>query len=164
METEAKTSQHSLAIELNSNIREYRRLARVAHWTSVIFMAIALGCSIAAGIFGLVAHMPRVSGVLAILPTLIAFVVVNLKLDGKACWYFDKLNAFEALRTRLLYELPDPPTLDNIAAVAHSRTTVVDALEQDWNKNLMLDWTALSKPPDPRLHVKSQSNGSSVAH
>jgi hypothetical protein len=89
---------------------------------------------------------------------------VNLKLDGKACWYFDKLNAFEALRTRLLYELPDPPTLDNIAAAAHSRTTVVDALEQDWNKNLMLDWTALSKPPDPRLHVKSQSNGSSVAH
>jgi hypothetical protein len=152
--------RQQLGHELTEDIRDSRKNAKVNHLTSVVLMVIALLCSVVAAVFGLILKEPKTSGALAILPPLIAFIVTNLKLDGKACWYFNRVNAFEALRSRLLYELPEPPSADNIAAVSHDRTIVVETLEKDWDQHLMLDWSALSKPPTV-TGVKPQSTESS---
>jgi hypothetical protein len=135
--------------ELQKDIADARLNARMNHLTSVGLMIVALLCSVAAaavGIIGASAASSRVAGVLAIMPPLIAFVVANLKIDGKACWYFNKVNALDRLRIRLLYELPETPSVDNIAAIAHDRSEVVDKMEKSWDTQLVLDWSTLSKP------------------
>jgi hypothetical protein len=109
-------------------------------------MIFALMCSAAAAVAGIIAKEATAAGIFAILSPLIAYIVANLKLDGKACWYFNRVNALDALRSRLQYELPENPSADNIAAIAHDRSVLVDTMEKMWDKQLVLDWSALSKP------------------
>jgi hypothetical protein len=153
--------KQDLRNEITHDIKNARDNARMNHLTSVFMMVIALLCSVAAAVSGLIAKNPQAAGLLAILPPLIAFIVTNLKLDGKACWYFNKVNAFEGLRSRLLYELPEHPSADNIAAISRERAGVVDNMEKFWDQHLRLDWSVLTKPP-VLVDFRSQSTESSA--
>jgi hypothetical protein len=136
-----------LTHDLDQDINRTLRNARLNYTSSVLLMLIALGCSLGAGCVGLIARIPRHLGVLAFLPPLIALVATTLKLDGKARWHCKKLNGLEVLRSRLLYELPDPPSVDNVAAVANSWTHLNETMEEEWNQSLDFDWSVLAKKP-----------------
>lgn len=137
----------ALQSDLENVIERSFKKARGNYRLSLGLMSVALGCSVAAGIFGVFARMPRIAGGLALVPPLIAYVVANLKVDGKSRWHYRRIVALHALRSRLLYELPESPGVDDIAAVSSSWTTLNEKTQKEWDDNLALDWSGLSKKP-----------------
>lgn len=84
--------KNALQNDLDNVIKRSFKKARGNYRLSLFFMTAALGCSVGAGIFGVIAHMPRAAGALALMPPLIAFVVANLKLDGKTGWHYRRIE------------------------------------------------------------------------
>lgn len=42
----------------------------------------------------------------------------------------------EALRSRLLYQLPEEPSVDNVAAIAEARDKLVATMQAEWNETI----------------------------
>jgi hypothetical protein len=88
--------------ELSSLIRHETAIARWNHSSSLGLMILAVGCSFAAAAVGLLLDSRgKIAGGLAILPPLIAFIAISLKLDGKSSYHYRKRDALEALHKSL---------------------------------------------------------------
>lgn len=130
--------------ELLRSIEGESRLAHVNHRLSVTLMNIALGCSVAAAIIGIFFNVsPKIVGGIAVLPPLIAYIAVNLKLEGKSSWHYRKREALSALRSRLLYQQPEVPSADNIAAIAKSWEELNLKMREEWDRSLTLNWSGI---------------------
>src|SRR5271169_1735159 len=103
----------SLVSELEAANRRAHGNGKSAYiWSQFLFM-LALGCSVAAAISGLFFYVSaKIVGGIAALPPLIAFVAVNLKLEARSRWHYKKSYGMDALRSRLVYQLPEEPTVD----------------------------------------------------
>jgi hypothetical protein len=136
-----------------------RSLARSGYlWSQGLFI-LALLCSVGAAVAGLFFNLPgHTVGGIAALPPLIAFIATNLKLEARSDWHYRKSYLFDTLHSRLMYQLPAAPTVDNIAAIAHDRDTMVDQMEAEWKKTSAISWTEMlrerrdliAKPPTPK--------------
>jgi hypothetical protein len=103
-------------------------------------MVIALGCTVAAGVSGMLLDRGRWAGGLAVLPPLIAYVAISLKLQGKAQWHRRMEGQLRALKSRLKYELSEFPTADQIAAISKSQREMEESMREDWKKHLGFEW------------------------
>jgi hypothetical protein len=123
---------------------------------SLALMALALSCSLAAGVLGIFTSVPsKIVGGIAVLPPLIAYIAVNLKLEDKSSWHYRKGHALRVLKSRLMYQLPEAPTVDNVAAIADERDKLHVRMQEEWERSLRFNWAAIMQAP------KSQSSGSS---
>lgn len=68
-----------------------------------------------------------------------------MKFQDRANWHYRKMEALKALRRRLLFEPPESPTADNIAAIANTLTTLNERMQEEYQKDFTLDWTGLQK-------------------
>jgi hypothetical protein len=147
-----------LAAELEHHAIRMRTRADQARRKSGVLMALGLLCSIAAALLGFFTSTPaKVVGGIALLPPLIAFIAVNMKLDGQGSWFARKSNALQSLRLRLLYQLPLEPTADHIAVVANAYGELNIVMQKEWDETLRFNWSGLS-----REHPTSQSTESST--
>ena len=158
---ELTSRKMTLVNELQAAVRKAHGNARSAYlWSQFLFM-LALGCSVAAVISGLFFPISaKIVGGIAALPPLIAFIAVNLKLEARSRWHYKKSYGMDALRSRLLYQLPEEPTVDNIAAIAEARDKLNAAMEEEWQTTMIVNWgemLRLKSTPAPR------SGGSSDA-
>ncbi len=118
-------------------------------------------CSvIAAGLGFFTSQSSRLVGGIAILTPLIAYVAVNLKLEGKASWHHRKSNALLALVSKLRYELPEEPTAEQIAAVSKAYDALNLVMQREWDATLSFNWSGLTRP---EIGVGPQASGTAGA-
>ena len=150
-----------LADVLEGHATQTRRRARWNHRTSMTLMVLSVLCSVtAAGLGFFTSQSSRLVGGIAILTPLIAYVAVNLKLEGKASWHHRKSNALRALSSRLRYELPEEPTAEEIAEVSKAYDTLNVTMQREWDATLSFNWRGLGRP---ETSVGGQTSGTAGA-
>jgi hypothetical protein len=141
--------KRALTQELDGQIAYSENKAICNHWISLILMLVALGCSVTAAIIGIFLSVSsKIVGGIALLPPLIAYGVVNMKFDGKSSWHYRKSKMLSSLRSRLLYQQPEAPTVDNIAAIARERDELDLKMQAEWDKTLVFNWSGMSNRQD----------------
>ena len=136
----------ALQRELESAHSEAIFSAYANHYLSIGLMVAALGCSVAAGVMGFFTkYSSKVVGGFGVLPTLIAYVAVNLKCEAKNSWHARRADGLDRLRTQLLYEQQENPTLDEIALVAKGRVELEERMQKEWDGNLLLSWRGFGR-------------------
>jgi hypothetical protein len=120
--------------------REHMR-ARANHWIGMILMVLAILASACAGLGGLTAKFgPQLTGGIALIPGAFALLSTTIKFDGRAMWHYRKKRELDALWRRLRFELPTPPTADQIARISTDRTAVDRKLDVEWEREFALGW------------------------
>jgi hypothetical protein len=130
--------------ELDAEIASALRSGKRTHHFSLALMVLALACSVVAAVGGIFFKVPAdIVGGIAVLSPLIAFVAVNLKLEGKCGWHYRRKDMLWALRSRLLYQLPESPTLENLAAIAADWDKITAEMQAEWEQRLSLNWSGI---------------------
>jgi hypothetical protein len=140
-----------LLAELDQEIAYAESKAVANHRFSLILMGMALCCSVAAGAIGVFTTISsKVVGGIAVLPPLIAYFAVNLKLQPKSDWHYRKSYGLQALRSRLLFQLPANPSVENIAAIASARDKLNIEMLKEWRERLGLNLEGLAQGQGPK--------------
>jgi hypothetical protein len=149
---EVKSRIERLDRELEDAAKQQRRDASKSYYSSQAMLFASLVCSLAAAISGIFFGVsPKIVGGIATLPPLIAYLAVSFRLELRQNWYFRKAVALEKLRSRLLYQLPEEPTVENVSAIAAARDTLVSDMQREWYETItknFLEFTA-HKPKPP---------------
>jgi hypothetical protein len=154
---ELKGRIHSLAHELQQAANQESRSATKSYYSSQTMLLASLGCSLAAAISGIFfAVSPKIVGGIAALPPLIAYVASSFRLEVRQNWYYRKAVALDALRSRLLYQLPEEPTPDHVSAIAAARDTLVTNMQKEWYETITKNFLGF-KPPESS-HAQSGMN------
>jgi predicted component of type VI protein secretion system len=142
--------KEELASELILTAQREHRLARSAYlWSQALFV-LALCCSVAATICGVFFSVSgKITGGIAALPPLIAFLAINLKLDGRASWHYRKAGALRRLHSRLTFQQPEELSVNHIAAVADARDNLVDEMQAEWDRTLTSNFNEIMKQKSP---------------
>ena len=164
-ESEVANRKDALYRELRNRCDAELLWARANHVMSLVFMGLALGCSIAAAVMGF--FFPQIGskavGGIALLPALIAYVAGTLKFEGKNSWHARLYDGLNTLRSRLLYQLPDPPSIDQIARIASERDQLEIQMQAEWDRALLLSWTGVVRQNPPgHQHSGPPADGPSV--
>jgi len=131
-----------LAAELNDDISSESRRAKRDHWIAVLLMAIALATSFAAGLGGLaLGWTAQNTAIVAFIPGAIGIIATTMNFEGKSNWHYRKLYGLSSLKSRLRFELPLAPSVDNIAAVSKAHRELIAQMSQDWEAGLSLSWS-----------------------
>jgi len=140
-----------LRTELTNVINSSGRLGAQLYWISLWLMLLVVISSIVAGAGGLSAYFPsQVTGLIALIPGAIALLAANLKFQEKSNWYYRRQNAAFALRSRLLLQLSNNPTWQDIASIAKDRDAMEASLLQEWHERHQLNFGDFEKAPDRR--------------
>jgi hypothetical protein len=144
-EPEAIKRKNALAQELEERTKEELKWANWNHRGSLISMVLALGCTVVAGILGFFyqAANPKVIAGFAVLPALIALVANTMKFESKNSWHARLCDGLSTLRSRLLYQQPELPTLDQVARIAEDRDNLEIKMQAEWDRSLLLSWAGL---------------------
>jgi len=161
MEPPTETSKRKVDLERELSNAAGRAYfwAQWNHILSIVLMVVALACSVTAGTLGFFTKTPaNVVGGIAVLPALIAFVAVNLKCEAKNSWHARRVDGLNGLRSRLMFQLPEPPTIEQIARIANERDMLEVKMQSEWDGNLLLNWSGFS-----HHGATSRSSGSLAA-
>jgi hypothetical protein len=140
---------NSLNGELTNAIEHYRRLAQWNYRLALMLMTVTLCASAIAGIGGIFFGLTgQVAGGIALLPGILALGTTVLKPQGRANWHYRKKDSLNALRRRLAYEMPEPPSPDDISAISSSWTELNAKMNEEWERNFTLSWTLFMKHGD----------------
>jgi hypothetical protein len=147
MDTPVRARKDQLEAELDLDILRTNRRAIWAHWFAFLMMIAALLSSMIAGLGGLSSVLPKLLiGFLALLPGVFAVAAIQFKPQERSSYHYRKVNALNSLRSRLLYQQPAEPTLDQIAAVARERDSEMKRLQEEWDRGFQLNWAGFLPP------------------
>lgn len=135
--SEMQKRMDALARELQQAASEESHRAAISYLTSQTAIFVSLGCSVVAAIIGGVLGIhPRVVGEIAALPPLIAYIATSFRLEARQNWYYRKAVSLDALRSRLLYQLPEEPTAEHVSAIAAARDKLVIDMQHEWYETI----------------------------
>lgn len=104
-------------------------------------MILAILASAFAGLGGLTSMLgSQAVGTIALIPGAFALLSTTIKFDGRAMWHYRKKRELDALWRRLKFEMPTPPTADQIALISSERSALDKKLDVDWEKEFALGW------------------------
>lgn len=136
-----QTKANELAVILGHDASNELWRARANHWTAMTLMTVAVLASVFAGVGGLSKILgAQVVGLVALIPGAFALLSTTIKFDGKAVWHYRKKRELDSLWRRLKFEMPTPPTADQIALIASERSALDNKLDVEWEKQFALDW------------------------
>ncbi len=122
-------------------------------------MILALACSLAAAVGGIFFDVSaKIVGGIALLPPLIAYVAVNLNLEPRSSWHYRKADAFRALHSRLMYQLPEIPTIENISEIAKDRDKVGKDMRYEWERTLTMNWSGIGNRRQESINRSNESS------
>ena len=152
----------SLKSKLNEGIRRPESLARNNHWISLSLMGIALTSTTVAGLGGLLFEFnSKVVSTLALVPGALALVENTFKFQDRSNWHYRKKTALEGLKSRLLWQLPESPSADNVAAIAKDLDKLEERMDDEWRRTFKLAWRNITHqdqlPHDTGDSVKPKS-------
>jgi hypothetical protein len=109
-------------------------------------MLLALAASAAAALGGISGYLTaKQAGLFAAVPGAIALIASTLKFQEKSNWHYRRKNGLKNLRHRLLYELPESPTADNVAAISQGFREFEDLMRKSWEEELAFSWATFSR-------------------
>jgi hypothetical protein len=115
---------------------EARNATRAYYWSQTLLI-LSLGCSAVAAICGIFFSISsRIVGGLAAVPPVIAYFAVSFRLLTRENWYYRKSIALGVLRSRLLFQLPEEPTVNHIASIAAERDKLVASMQVEWYETI----------------------------
>jgi hypothetical protein len=133
LKTDVGTLKQQLESELSAIVNQSQRRGRfdaTLHQFLVILAAFAGFCSLAAG---LIWHDKAwIAGVIGAIPSLSSVLMGKLHCLQAASWQRRRAIEVEALRRRLVYEHPETPTRDQIAALSRELGTIEAKLTDRW--------------------------------
>jgi hypothetical protein len=116
-------------------------MAIVTQITSLGLMYIAIGASAAAAICGFIESVDRrLIGAIALIPGFIGLVATTVKFDERSQWHYEKRDALDALARRFEFEMPQPPTADQVALISNELTKLNKDFNKVWYSNISLNW------------------------
>jgi hypothetical protein len=116
-------------------------LARIDHAVGLILLLLAIGSSGTAALLGFATQVrSSYIGALALVPGSLALLATTVKFDARAQWHFDKKRALNGLERRLEFEMPNPPTADQIALIANELTKIHQTFGKRWSREFGQNW------------------------
>ena len=144
---EVQKRKDLLESKLEGAISHYTLCSKVDYWITVILMLTALLASAGAGIGGITEKLTaQHTGALALIPGIIALDATTMKFQDKAHWHYRKRDALEALKSRLLFQLPEATSADSIAAIAADYDELNRTMSKEWEERFSLNFNLVSKP------------------
>jgi hypothetical protein len=145
-EDEIGWRRSELSTELEKKAQRSGDLGKRNHNIVVAMAICAVICSIAAGLLGLLGVLSsKWIGAIALLPAGLTIASSTLKLQAKATWYYENEVEYRNLLRQLKYELPSPPSLEDLSALSGKLRAFATAREELWRNVLALDWSTLGK-------------------
>jgi hypothetical protein len=136
-----QTKADELAGILKADGHNEHLRARINHWTGMTLMISAILASAFAGLGGLSAKLgAQTVGAIALIPGAFALLSTTIKFDGRAMWHYRKKRELDALWRRLKFEMPVPPTADQIALISSERSVLDKKLDTEWEKEFAMGW------------------------
>lgn len=143
---EVKKRITDLTKELDSSIAHDNLRDVSNHWTAFVLMLLALAASAIAALGGVSGYLTaKQAGLFAAVPGAIALVASTMKFQEKSNWHYRRENGFKSLRRRLLYELPESPTAENVAAISEGLRQFEDLMQKSWEEELAFSWATFSR-------------------
>jgi hypothetical protein len=137
-----------LNTELERTTTHYRNLGRRNYGFALLLAVSALIASAAIAIGGILFDASgKVLGVIALVPAIATLIGTVLQPQGRSSWHYKKKDKLNALRRRLLYQLPESPSADNVAAIAKEWDGIDDEMNEAWEKNLSIDLSPITRIP-----------------
>jgi hypothetical protein len=102
---------------------------------------LAILASVFAGLGGFSAKLEAQSvGAIALIPGALGLLSTTIKFDGRAMWHYLKKRELDALWRRLKFEMPVPPTADQIGLISSGRCVLDKKLDAEWEKEFAPGW------------------------
>jgi hypothetical protein len=151
--TETQQRKASLGAKFRNDYDKYSRHARWNYHSALTIRWFSAAAGLVAGFLGLtnVVSSAVVGGIAAAAGILLAFGR-DLKFQEKANWHYRRAEGTAAFQSRLEYQLPESPTVDNIAAVAAAYDRFSGDMTKEWEDRLAADDTprpGIGPPPAP---------------
>jgi hypothetical protein len=85
----------------------------------------------------------RIVGGLALIPGITALIASTMRFQGKSNWHYRYRDDLEALKSRLLYELPESPLVNHIAEISEAKRTLTGQMQMQkrFEDSFSMDWT-----------------------
>jgi hypothetical protein len=141
--TEDRTA--AMRTELTNSADHHRTLARRWDRTTLMMTVSAITVGAVASFSGIAGASAHVVAGLALVPTLVASAMGLLKPDGKARWHHTRKNDLEVLRRRMLYEMPSPPSPDQLALISREFAKLDKKHHEEAPRYFGTDLSALGK-------------------
>jgi hypothetical protein len=128
-----------LADNLQKTAVRNRRRAHFYHFVLVSMVSLGVLASAVAGLGGIFFKLDaKVVGGIALIPGIFAVAANTLRLSERVALCHERKNGLRGLRRRLMYELPEEPTVDNIAAISEAWTALEDRWHKEFVKEIMV--------------------------
>jgi hypothetical protein len=138
---EIQNRKSKLEHTLTDGISKYRTLGMVNSWVNFVLMLVILLASAVAAIGGISkAFNSTTTGILALVPGIVALFATTLKFQTKSSWHYRKKDELEGLLNRLNFQLPENPTADNIAAIGKELDVLNKEMTKEWDKDCSFDF------------------------
>lgn len=148
--SEEEARKRSLLEDFRKEIARERRIARFERFLSGKLLFFAITASGVAGIAGLTNLLSAMwVGGIALLPNLLLLYARSFKLEERASWHYRKKNRLEDLRDQILYQMPENPNLDQLAAINKKKHGLNKEMQDEWETRLSLNWSNIERHHQP---------------
>jgi hypothetical protein len=128
-----------LSAKLETKIKYYLWYARFNERMAYAVRTGTILCSVlvAIGAFVPAAKMTKeVVGLIGTIPGVLELATATLKFQKRANWQFRRTTELEALHQRLLYEIPENPSLSDIAKVSSDMVNLDRSGQITWEREI----------------------------
>ena len=136
-------------LELRS--RNSRKWRHRNSYVAVLLMTTAIISSVAGGIGGLATLLStQTVGAIALIPGACALLANQIKFDRRAILNRRRQRLFEALLNRVKFQLPEPPTLDQLAVISQEITRIDNDIDREVEETITMGWSWLHGTSDKK--------------
>ncbi|HEY1936531.1 MAG TPA: hypothetical protein VGJ33_01190 [Candidatus Angelobacter sp.] len=136
-----KQRHADLTIYLNLRVKSSMKWRRANSNVALFLMTTAIVSSVAGGIAGLSTFLgPKSVGAIALIPGACALLASQIKFDQRASLNRRRQRRFAALLDRLKFQLPEPPTLDQLALIAAEIAKIDMEIDKEYEKTITSGW------------------------
>jgi len=128
-----------LSVELGESIGQHDRSGRRYGTIATVVRYVAVGFSSLAVILSLIPSGKIdkwMIGMVAAVPGIMALSAQIIKFQQKSNWQCRKAEAEKALRRRLLFEMSEFPTVDDVKAVAAAWDGLDATMQEEWERTI----------------------------
>jgi hypothetical protein len=124
---------NALRSELEKEAQQAILSGRINYAAVYLLVFLTVVLSAVAGLGGLFFDMPsKIVAGLALLPGVMTAIAISLKLQEKANLHYDRFTGLSALAAFLRFEMPQPPTYPDLAAVSKLRSDFRMRIDTNW--------------------------------
>lgn len=163
MNTASSVIQERVSIlvsELDRDIHHHGNNAKKLLLVVQLMMGITVLSSILAGFGGLLKFWKQeMVGALALVPGIMAFVAATMRFPEKATRHARFRDGLMDLRQRLLFQLPENPSADNVASVSKDLTLLRGRMQKE-REALTFNWNQFKEKEHSAGHDPNRNHPS----